>query len=74
MKTIKVTLSKELNYMYKHVSRSKVTGCTQYDMVYTQAYIDFDQRKTARQFIDERGFKVTCGDRNYGHSKQRILT
>lgn len=58
--------------MYKRVSRSKGTGSTQYDMVYTQAYIDFGQRKTARQlkFIDESGFKVTCGDRNYGHSKQ----
>lgn len=58
--------------MYKRVSHSKGTGFTQYDMVYTQAYIDFGQRKTARQlkFIDESGFKVTCGDRNYGHSKQ----
>lgn len=58
--------------MYKRVSRSKGTGSTQYDMVYTQVYIDFGQRKTARQlkFIDESGFKVTCGDRNYGHSKQ----
>lgn len=41
-------------------------------MLYTQADIDFCQPKTARQlkFMDERGFKVTCDDRNHGHSKK----
>lgn len=72
VKTIYVTLSKELNYTYKRVSRPKGTRFTQYNMLNTQAYIDFCQRKTARQFkfMDESGFKVTCGDRNYGHSKK----
>lgn len=71
MKTIYVTLSKELNYTYKRMSRPKGSRFTQYDMLYTQAYIDFCQRKTSRQFkfIDENGLKVTCGDRNYCQSK-----
>lgn len=54
------------------MSRPKGTGFTEYDMLYSQAYIDFCQTKMARQlkFKDESGFKVTCGDGNYGHSKQ----
>lgn len=54
------------------MSLPKGTRFTQYNMLYTQAYIDFCQSKKARQFkfMDESGFKVTCGDRNYGHSKK----
>lgn len=72
MQTIYRTLSKELNYTYKRVSRPKGIRFTQYNMLFTQAYIDFCQRKTTRQlkFMDESGFKITFSDRNYGHSKK----
>lgn len=72
VKTIYRTLSKELNHTHKRVSRPKGIRFTQYNMLYTQAYIDFSQRKTARKlkFMDESDFKVTCSDRNYGHSKK----
>ncbi|XP_069109704.1 uncharacterized protein [Argopecten irradians] len=70
--TIYRAMSRELDLTYKRINRPSCDRFTQYNMQYTQAFIDFCQTKRADQikFMDESGFKLTTTNPAYGHSKK----
>lgn len=70
--TISRTLRKQLHMTFKKVSRPKAERFTNYNLRYTQAFIDYLQTLDANKilFMDESGYVVTVANRTRGHSKK----
>lgn len=72
VRTINRSLRRYLNFTFKRLKRPLGDRFAQGNMFYTQAYIDYCQTKQPHQikFMDESGFKITCANRNHGHSEK----